>query len=546
METLLKMNKFEPVNVFYILNSRKKILGIIKLLFLFYSFLSNAYSQDFLKGFKKTESGLYYKVIKTSKKSEKVKKSSLLYINYLTKLNNDSVFDMNNSSTFTYLVGEAEGLKGWDEGLSLLHIGDSAIFIIPPHLAYKDKKVRAKLRTSTLIFHVKVLRQINLFFENDAPNDTILISEGVLKIPRKASSEKLVNSDAYVNLEFTGYIKTLEGHKRVFESSYITGNKAYFQLNGGFFIRGLEESISTMKIGEKASFIIDPEKGYGSEKKGLIPPNSKLFYDIHLSAEFDPFIKFKSSDTVKLTNEIKIIKNTNSGGKELNEEDVMEIDLLVYTNDNKGLRKIIFDSKFNNQKVYILYNSKLFCSDLIAGLKNFRSNENGLLIIPKQKCSQFSSKMDNNAKGLIYAQVDNIRILNYPFFPNTSKDTVFLDDKLKYLVVNKGDQNSPEFTDSCTIDLLYTGYYIKDGKKNIFSTSRELRKPLHFNYGSTLIIKGLTLATNKMRNKEARIVVIPYQLAYGEKGIPDASIPAKTDLIFEIEALKITTKHTKP
>jgi FKBP-type peptidyl-prolyl cis-trans isomerase len=154
--------------------------------------------------------------------------------------------------------------------------------------------------------------------------------------------------------------------------------------------------------------------------------------------------------------------------------------------------------------------------------------------------------MDNNAKGLIYAQVDNIRILNYPFFPNTSKDTVFLDDKLKYLVVNKGDQNSPEFTDSCTIDLLYTGYYIKDGKKNIFSTSRELRKPLHFNYGSTLIIKGLTLATNKMRNKEARIVVIPYQLAYGEKGIPDANIPAKTDLIFEIEALKITTKHTKP
>jgi FKBP-type peptidyl-prolyl cis-trans isomerase len=121
-----------------------------------------------------------------------------------------------------------------------------------------------------------------------------------------------------------------------------------------------------------------------------------------------------------------------------------------------------------------------------------------------------------------------------------------LDDKLKYLVVNKGDQNSPEFTDSCTIDLLYTGYYIKDGKKNIFSTSRELRKPLHFNYGSTLIIKGLTLATNKMRNKEARIVVIPYQLAYGEKGIPDANIPAKTDLIFEIEALKITTKHTKP
>jgi FKBP-type peptidyl-prolyl cis-trans isomerase len=49
-----------------------------------------------------------------------------------------------------------------------------------------------------------------------------------------------------------------------------------------------------------------------------------------------------------------------------------------------------------------------------------------------------------------------------------------------------------------------------------------------------------------MRNKEARIVVIPYQLAYGEKGIPDANIPAKTDLIFEIEALKITTKHTKP
>lgn len=55
-----------------------------------------------------------------------------------------------------------------------------------------------------------------------------------------------------------------------------------FPLGVGNVIPGWDEGIVGMKIGEKKTLIVPPEKAYGNKKMGPIPANSTLIYDIEI------------------------------------------------------------------------------------------------------------------------------------------------------------------------------------------------------------------------------------------------------------------------
>ena len=48
----------------------------------------------------------------------------------------DSSFDRN--QPFSFPVGQGRVIKGWDEGISLLSVGEKAKFLIPGNLAYGE------------------------------------------------------------------------------------------------------------------------------------------------------------------------------------------------------------------------------------------------------------------------------------------------------------------------------------------------------------------------------------------------------------------------
>lgn len=102
---------------------------------------------------------------------------------------------------------------------------------------------------------------------------------------------------------------------------------------------------------------------------------------------------------------------------------------------------------------------------------------------------------------------------------------------LKYIVLTEG--NGPTPTLSSNVKVHYTGSFI-DGK--VLDSSVQRGEPIDFNLNQ--VIKGWTEGVQLMKEGSKYKFFIPYNLAYGERGYP-GSIPPKSDLIFEIELIKI-------
>ncbi|MCG8619678.1 MAG: FKBP-type peptidyl-prolyl cis-trans isomerase [Desulfobacterales bacterium] len=75
---------------------------------------------------------------------------------------------------------------------------------------------------------------------------------------------------------------------------------------------------------------------------------------------------------------------------------------------------------------------------------------------------------------------------------------------------------------------------LTDGKK--FDSSRDRGRPIRFTLGAREVIPGWELGIAGMKEGERRKLLIPYYLAYGEKGYPGV-IPPKATLIFDVELM---------
>ena len=134
-----------------------------------------------------TASGLKYVVTKAGLKPKPLK-GDTVYVNYTGKLLNGKVFDSSIQAIATqaglnqpgrtyepisFPVGTSQVIKGWDEGLLLLHEGSKATFVIPSSLAYGAQGGGDAIPPfSTLVFDVELVKVKRIKHAPVAPTAT--------------------------------------------------------------------------------------------------------------------------------------------------------------------------------------------------------------------------------------------------------------------------------------------------------------------------------------------------------------------------------------
>ena len=110
-------------------------------------------------GFSKTPSGLRYQIIQNGN-GPKAEKGKQISVHYKGQLADGQVFDSSyqRKEPIDFTVGIGQVIKGWDEGLQLLSVGDKARLVIPSDLAYGSQGAGGVIPPdATLIFDVELM-----------------------------------------------------------------------------------------------------------------------------------------------------------------------------------------------------------------------------------------------------------------------------------------------------------------------------------------------------------------------------------------------------
>lgn len=86
-----------------------------------------------------------------------------------------------------------------------------------------------------------------------------------------------------VTVHYTGWLDNNGQKGTKFDSSVDRGMPFTFSIGVGQVIKGWDEGVMSMKVGEKRRLIIPAALGYGARGAGgIIPPNATLIFDVEL------------------------------------------------------------------------------------------------------------------------------------------------------------------------------------------------------------------------------------------------------------------------
>lgn len=180
-------------------------------------------------------------------------------------------------------VGAGQVIKGWDEGLALLHKGEKAKLIVPYQLAYGEQGYGPIPPKTDLIFDVEIVdvKPITAPVQFDIKGLEAKTTASGLKYYEVKRSGSTVKAEAgkTVKVHYTGYL----ADGKMFDSSVERDEPIEFPLGQHMVIPGWEEGIALMNVGDKLRLVIPYALAYGEQGRApVIPEKADLTFDVEL------------------------------------------------------------------------------------------------------------------------------------------------------------------------------------------------------------------------------------------------------------------------
>jgi len=391
------------------------------------------------------------------------------------------------------LIGEGRLIAGVEKGLQGMCVNERRSITVPSHLAYGSTGAGDVVPPdTTLVFDIHLL---------DLWNKADMVVTKTITTP-KDCKRSVMRTD-FVRYHFNGTL--LDG--TAFDSSYARKQTHDSLVGEGWLIKGMDEGLLGMCVGEIRNILIPPFKAYGEKGSGTeIPPQATLVFDVLLVDIHNP------KDNVTVEHQVvpeSCTRKTVVG------------DYIRYHYNGSFLNGNTFDTSYQRNSTY---NTYIGMGYVIAGmdqaLLGVCIGERRRVIIPPHMA--YGERGAGNVIPPSAVLVFDIHVIDF----HNPNDTVDIQ------IIHK-----PEVCNETTAvnDLVHYHYNcsLLDGTRLFSSHDYESQQDAVL--GSDKVIDGLDEGLQGMCVGEKRVVTVPPHLGHGERGA--SGVPSSAVLVFEIEMM---------
>ncbi|MBA4851885.1 FKBP-type peptidyl-prolyl cis-trans isomerase [Emticicia sp. BO119] len=243
----------------------------------------------------KADNGMYYQITQTNASGKKVNLGDEVKLHFVLSLLDGTRIDSTErlkNAPFSGIFGGTIGLQGLLDAINTLREGERGLFLIPSYLAFGSQTQNKIPANSVVVFDLEAVRyrsedqQIEEYIATGTnttfvSTDTTASGVKVLKITETTGTQLAAGQTATV--KYTGYLASTI-------KQFDTGQIDVY-LGGGGVVKGFDEGLQKLRVGEKAVLVFKSALGYGTQgiadqttNTYKIPPYSPLIFVVEVKS----------------------------------------------------------------------------------------------------------------------------------------------------------------------------------------------------------------------------------------------------------------------